>query len=555
MKYFFIVILSFLSLAWLLPNHYNPWITSHSDFCAFISLILTFGLVVYYSNSIKIPVRVLPLLFIIFIPLLQYLFGIVFFLGDSIITTIYIYGFFCAMIVGYNLVQQSKKKKKIYLVLFSTILFVSIVSVFIALMQWLLQSNGQIWFADFPANARPFANFGQPNTLATFLIMGLMSLLYLFEKQRLNIVSASIIALLIIFAIALTQSRTSWLFALCFIIWFLWKIPILKTRINKKKLGLFIGFYILYILVLPIISNFIGINNTVNALIRVSTGLERLTMWKQMLIAIQNQPWFGYGWNQVGVAQVNTTIEYPVQMWTEHSHNILLDLLIWNGIPLGIAIIGFLGWWLYQLIKLSKTIESFIALSMIGAVLVHAMLEYPLEYAFFLLPVGFLLGLVQAEDKAIGIIIIPKSILILTLLLSVVFYICIFMEYRIIEKDVQLARFESLNIGDIYATKAAPDVIILTQLREKIRFVRTPPKENMTSDQLEWMHHISYRYATQSMLYKYAQALALNNQPELAKKQLLILEKLHGVKYSFESLFQINKSLVFEWQNQSTSKP
>ena len=91
MKYFFIVILSFLSLAWLLPNHYNPWITSHSDFCAFISLILTFGLVVYYSNSIKIPVRVLPLLFIIFIPLLQYLFGIVFFLGDSIITTIYIY--------------------------------------------------------------------------------------------------------------------------------------------------------------------------------------------------------------------------------------------------------------------------------------------------------------------------------------------------------------------------------------------------------------------------------------------------------------------------------
>ena len=31
------------------------------------------------------------------------------------------------MIVGYNLVQQSKENKKIYLVLFSTILFVSIV--------------------------------------------------------------------------------------------------------------------------------------------------------------------------------------------------------------------------------------------------------------------------------------------------------------------------------------------------------------------------------------------------------------------------------------------
>lgn len=24
-------------LSWLLPNHYEPWITSHSDFCAFIA--------------------------------------------------------------------------------------------------------------------------------------------------------------------------------------------------------------------------------------------------------------------------------------------------------------------------------------------------------------------------------------------------------------------------------------------------------------------------------------------------------------------------------------
>lgn len=64
-------------------------------------------------------------------------------------------------------------------------------------------------------------------------------------------------------------------------------------------------------------------------------------MWHQMLLAIKEQPLLGYGWNQVGVAQLSVYLDYPTTEWTEHSHNILLDLLIWNGIPLGILIIGF----------------------------------------------------------------------------------------------------------------------------------------------------------------------------------------------------------------------
>ena len=58
-----------------------------------------------------------------------------------------------------------------------------------------------------------------------------------------------------------------------------------------------------------------------------------------------------------------------------------------------------------------------------------------------------------------------------------------------------------------------------------------------------------------NQLSKSDEALALNNQPELAKKHLLILEKLHGKKYSFESLFKVNESLAFEWQYRSVSKP
>ena len=245
-------------------------------------------------------------------------------------------------------------------------------------------------------------------------------------------------------------------------------------------------------------------------------------MWHQMLLAIKEQPLWGYGWNQVSLAQISVYLDYPTTEWTEHSHNILIDLLIWNGIPIGLAIIGFFTWWLYRLSQLAISIEPFIALSMVGAVLVHAMLEYPLDYAFFLLPVGFLLGLVQAQDKTIKVIEISRTIVASLFTVFVALYIWIFYEYQIIEKDVQLVRFEALNIGTLHAEHAAPDVILLTQLREQIRFIRTPPKENMTQEQLDWMRKVTYRYATPAALYRYAQALALNHQPELARKHLLI---------------------------------
>ncbi|MFX9397524.1 hypothetical protein ABTO25_21130, partial [Acinetobacter baumannii] len=72
----------------------------------------------------------------------------------------------------------------------------------------------------------------------------------------------------------------------------------------------------------------------------------------------------------MSVAQLSVFLKYPTDEWVEHSHNIILDIFIWNGIPLGILIVGFIGWWLYQLSKLAISIEAFTALSMVGAVLV-----------------------------------------------------------------------------------------------------------------------------------------------------------------------------------------
>ncbi len=120
------------------------------------------------------------LIFIAFIPILQNVFGFISFSGDSIISSFYIFGFFIAFIVAYHLLSKSKRNN-VFKWLYWVVLIVSIISVWIQLRQWLL-FEGNIWTVDLPPNGRPFANFGQPNNCATFLCMGLMACLYLYEK-------------------------------------------------------------------------------------------------------------------------------------------------------------------------------------------------------------------------------------------------------------------------------------------------------------------------------------------------------------------------------------
>lgn len=548
--YFLISIV--IGFSFLLPNHYYPWVSAYQDFSSFLVLIIIFA--IFFKKQLVLDLNFLFLLLISLVPLIQILFHKIYFLGDSLIAFIYIASFSFTYVLALNLGRKNSIAP--YLCFISNIfIFSSVVSLYIILKQWLLLTNGGIWMADLPPNGRPFANFGQPNNCATFLCMGLLACLYLYEKKYINQVCGVLLTSFILFGITLTQSRTAWAFTLAFLIWWFWKTRYFQARLSKYSVFYFVGIFLFFIFTVPYISDSLGVTNTTDAVTRASSGYLRIPMWHQMLLAIKEQPLWGYGWNQVSVAQLSVYLDYPTTEWTEHSHNILLDLLIWNGIPLGILIIGFFIWWLYRLSQLAISVEAFITLSMVGAVLVHAMLEYPLDYAFFLLPVGFLLGLVQAQDKTIKIIEIPRTVVASLWVIFVVLYIWIFVEYQIIEKDVQLVRFEALNIGTLHAEHDAPDVILLTQLKEQIRFIRTPPKENMTLDQLDWMRKVAYRYSTSAALYRYAQALALNHQPELARKHLLILEKLHGQKYPFESLYQVNQSLAFEWQNKSGSKP
>lgn len=95
-----------------------------------------------------------------------------------------------------------------------------------------------------------------------------------------------------------------------------------------------------------------------------------------------------------------------------------------------------------------RTIEGVLALVAGGALITHGMLEYPLEYAFFLLPLGLILGAVSKECSAKIIVRIPKWFSGGLTVLAVAVMALVWSEYRVIEDSHRQMRFENARLAE-----------------------------------------------------------------------------------------------------------
>lgn len=552
--YLVILIFIFASFSYLLPNYYDPWRTVYHDILIFTAFLFLLLKILIENKDILINKKIIFIFSLALIPLLQNLFGKIYFFGDALIASIYIFSFGLAVIIGLNL-RRNYKLDQILKFISAICIFVGLVSSFIILKQWLLLTNGGIWTVDVPSGGRPFANFAQPNNAASFLLLSVLATLYLYEKKIIHHLTGTGLASLFLFCLVLTQSRTVWIFIVCFLIWWLWKSTCFSARLGKYGIFYFAIIFVLSAITAPYLSDLIDITLVRDVVERATSGHHRILMWKQLLYAVSQEPIWGYGWNQVSVAQLSVFEDYPIGPWTEHSHNIILDLLIWNGVPIGILIIGFFALWLWKLSKLTTSIEVFIGLAMIGVLIVHGMFEYPLEYAFFLLPMGLILGALSFDlyDKRVKFL--SKNIGMVVFVSSAILLTWIFIEYSRVEKDTRLLQFELKNIGEIHAKQEVPNIILLTQLRERIRFLRIQPQKNMTQEQLDWMRKVTYRYADGINLYKYSQTLVINNQEKAAQYYLKTLNSMHQENINFESLYSVNDSLSYRWKQPKVSQP
>lgn len=481
-------------------------------------------------RSSRFSVSSMPLLAItlIVVATLQWHFGLILFEGVAWVGAAYLIGFLIAFLLGQQ--WEEYKTGQAIDVFFSAVVIAAFLSVGMQLHQWLQLDEMDIWLMG-SGLGRPFANFGQPNQLATFLLWGILALVWANLRGATRPAVTVLAIIFLLSGVALTHSRTAWLgLGLLVAASWYWRAYWPSRKLPWVVLGL--GLYFLCCLGLISWLNLaFELNSTLSfdQVGRMESEL-RPQIWTQFFDAILRQPWFGYGINQVQIAQTMVASDHPAIFGVfAQGHNLFLDLILWFGFPIGIFTAGYLLRWLWlcgRFIRQDEDVVLFMLVILVGN---HAMLELPLHYAYFLLPTGLVLGVLQTRLKLELsnklTIQMPRSLMIVVLSGLSIFFAIFVRDYFRVEDSYRTLRYELANFKyEVRGTE--PDVIFLTQWRDFIRMARIEPFTPLTEPELAWFRNIASTMPSAGGSYKLAGALAMRNQAEEAQLWLTRLCKM-----------------------------
>jgi O-antigen ligase len=516
-----------LSLAWcwLLPNHVPPWAGFHAD--AWSAIVL--GCVAVYV-LIKAPDAIewhgLSLLAIAMLAVVtaQYSAGLVHSFGVAWINMAYLLGLLVALLAGSTWERVSRLQCAD--LLFIAVVVGAVLSVGIQIYQWLgLEAVGP-WILR-SSGPRPYANMVQPNQLASLLLLGVLGCAWFNRRGWMHGYVAIFLAMWLLFGLALTASRTGWLNAAligtAFVVWR--RLPGMD-RLSTTGIGL-IAFYAACVFALPML-NELPATSGMAVELRPAMDNARVKLWATLIEATSLRPWFGFGWGQVGHAQFEMRIEQMLGGATlQNAHNLLLDLVLWMGIPLGLAVGGFLGWWALLAVRRVNNVFQVLMLLFPAVLTIHAMLEYPLQYAYFLLPAGLMLGALNSSLGFRVLVQTPKWAGTLWVLMAAAVLAITIRDYTRVETSFYGLRFEQRKIQtNIPATP--PDVWVLTQWPDYFALARTDPARVHEPQDIVWAGNVVITMPSALGMYKLSAMLAFANRPDEAQRWQQILCKVNN---------------------------
>lgn len=527
LKLSFILSIVCFTLSILNPSYYPPWSSFISEYFSFLSLL--FLLPLFFKGRISISKISLFFILASIIPIFQYSFGQIVFFDKAVLAIIYIVSFWLASIVGFNSINRYKYSLDYF---FLVIMGCGLFSSFIAIAQWLNIEMSIDWVM--ASQARVSANMAQPNHLATFLLLTLMSCLYFHENRKFNSIALLLFSLLFLSIIALIQSRTAWV-SLLFIYAYL-AISYKRNLINLsfKKQSLFLAYFAASAILLPMFKESLLKVDTVTAAERASSGYERIQIWQQAIEAIRLQPLWGYGWNQSSFAQYETLQSGYVTRYLTSFHNIFLDMIVWCGIPIGLTIIIIC---VYMVIKclIKSIIPSQICLiTSVCVILIHALFEFPLSYSYFLLPLGFMLGALffTFDEKSIKI---SGLYCILIFIVAMGSSLYIVREYSYIPDNMVAAETHEMN--------ERKDTIIFPYhfyffdtFENRARWIGLYPCTKLDNNQIKEIKYMVKTYMIHYDLYKFSQLLYFNGNKAEAQKHLDMLNYMYEKDFKIDDL-------------------
>lgn len=533
-----------IGLGWLVPNHYYPWLAFHTDSWVAVGLAIlavvvwlrTPGSVAWHQITIVAAALML-------LPGIQYAVGLLPLAGQAWIGVAYMAGLLWALLTGAQ--WERAREGQVADALFVAIVFAALVSAGLAMHQWLAIGGQDIWILSM-GGSRAHANLAQPNQLATLLIWGILGIAWGMLRGKIRLHVAVPAVALLLFGVALTQSRTAWLSIILGLlaVW-LWPPLARVSRLRWISLG-FAAFFFLIAFSLNLMSDWLLLGFEQRSLEGSSSRL-RFQAYLLFVDAIAQRPWAGYGWFRLSAAQFSLADQHPaLEGFFLHSHNLFLDLILWCGIPIGLGVSIVILVWIVKSIRRVVNAHDAVLMMFVMAVGVHAMLELPLHYAYFLLPTGLILGMLNVRFKYLVILSTPRWSAAILGAGAIGMLFLIIHDYLKIEESFQAYRFEVARVGPQRVGRP-PEVLMLTHVRDYIRLARMDVREGMTNAEVDWVRDVTYAFASPANLMKTAKAYALNGRREEAQQWINRMQRVM-VARQFEDV----KTL---WENDASALP
>jgi hypothetical protein len=540
-----------MTLAWLIPNHYPPWTSFYNESAMAIGLLTLvllllirwFGgghLKAEVGNRKCAPLVALILCCVALVPWLQWSVGILRFSGDAVIASAYILGAAVAMFVGFGL---SGGRPGIAPFLCIAALVASLLSSLIVISQVFGFAIWGIWAEVTTADMRAVGNLAQPNNFATLVGLGVIGALHLYEHGRLTGRVAFALVLVLVFAGALTQSRVSLLFGVLVVVAILFakrRHVLLRTPIRVVALLTFAHWTLMA--ALPwLLRQLFGESPMSLAVRGLST--PRFQMWRMLIESVNLVPWTGYGWLQVGAAELQVVDRHhPIEELWLQGHDIFVELVVWCGWPLGLLLsVALLYWFASRALRMRST-DATVGMLAIGFVGLHSLVELPYHYAYFLFPVALWAGVVEREESLPGARLPSGRWMLAPSLIAAILCVLIWAEYPAIEQDFRRVRFEAARIEGARAAETTPSAPLLSTLTSFLRFARTKPVEGMSADELLFMKEVATRYPYAASLSRLASALALNGQMDEARSTFIKIRYIYGDRMYLRSRSELQEN-------------
>lgn len=274
------------------------------------------------------------------------------------------------------------------------------------------------WIASSNLPGRAVGNLRQPNHLSSLLLWSAIALVALVELGALSRRLAAALGALFVFGVVLSASRTGVLSVVLLSLW-----GVADRRLAGRTRLMLLAAPLVYALA------WIGMDQwarwsqgTFGGAVRMAEDIAagadvssaRFAIWSHTLQLIRESPWTGVGFGEFNFAWTLTPLTQRPKAFFDHTHNLPLHLAVELGLPLAAAVMGLLLWALWRAARRSWSAPAgdpaaagaragVLMLLMIG---LHSLLEYPLWYAYFLLPAawawGYALGAPGADAPAGG---------------------------------------------------------------------------------------------------------------------------------------------------------